>query len=75
MIYGHPEYYPRFGFKNAAEYKVTTSDGKNFDAFMICELYNGSLNGITGCGNESPEFYNINAEEVKIFDKKFPQKL
>ena len=74
MIYGHPEYYPRFGFKNAGEYKVTTPDGKNFDAFMICELYNDSLNGITGCGHESPVFYSINAEEVKEFDKKFPPK-
>ena len=74
MIYGHPEYYPRFGFKNAGEYKVTTSDGKNFDAFMICELYSGSLNGITGCGHESPVFYNINPEDVKLFDKKFPPK-
>ena len=71
LIYGHPEYYPRFGFKNAAEYKITTPDGKNFDAFMVCELYEGSLNGITGKGYQSEIFFNIDTEEVKEFDKRF----
>ena len=74
MIYGHPEYYPKFGFVNAEKYKVTTSDGKNFDAFMICELYEGALKDITGCGYESPIFYDLKAEEVNEFDKIFPYK-
>lgn len=48
FLYGHPEYYPRFGFVNAERYGITTRDGKNFDAFMALELRPGALYGITG---------------------------
>ncbi len=48
FLYGHPEYYPRFGFVNAERYGITTRDGKNFDAFMALELRKGALDGITG---------------------------
>jgi len=64
-FYGHPDYYPRFGFQNAAAFGITTSDGKNFDALMAMELYDGALDGISGvfhedevfvlCGKETPE--------------------
>jgi len=72
IIYGHPEYYPRFGFKNAKDYNITTPEGKNFDAFMICELFEGALNGITGRGYESSIFFDINAQDAEEFDKRFP---
>jgi len=74
MIYGHPQYYPRFGFVNAEKYKITTFEGKNFDYFMILELYKGSLDGISGRGFQSPVFYDLNADEVKEYDKKFAAK-
>ncbi|MCL2185337.1 MAG: N-acetyltransferase [Treponema sp.] len=74
MIYGHPEYYPRFGFKDAKEFNITTHDGKNFDAFMICELYKDALAGISGKGYISPVYYDLNADDVKEFDKKFSPK-
>ncbi|MEA4868727.1 hypothetical protein SDC9_89206 [bioreactor metagenome] len=48
FLYGHPGYYPRFGFVNAERYGITTRDGKNFDAFMALELRPGALYGITG---------------------------
>lgn len=48
FLYGHPEYYPRFGFVNAERYRITTRDGKNFDAFMALELRSGALSGTTG---------------------------
>src|SRR5690349_3682644 len=37
-IWGNPAYYHRFGFVNAERFGITTSDGSNFDAFMILEL-------------------------------------
>ena len=48
LIYGHPEYYQRFGFVNAEKYNITTHDGKNFDAFMALELRDGALDNIAG---------------------------
>ncbi|MFA7180701.1 MAG: N-acetyltransferase [Bacteroidales bacterium] len=57
FLYGHPEYYPRFGFVNAERYGITTRDGKNFDAFMALELSPGALSGITGRFVEDDAFH------------------
>ena len=75
MIFGHPEYYPRFGFENAEKYGITTSEGKNFDAFMVCELYKDSLKGISGRGYKSSLFNDIDENELREFDKKFQNKI
>jgi predicted N-acetyltransferase YhbS/uncharacterized protein YdhG (YjbR/CyaY superfamily) len=48
LIYGHESYYPRFGFKPASEFGITTEDGKNFPAFMALPLYDGALDGVSG---------------------------
>jgi predicted N-acetyltransferase YhbS/uncharacterized protein YdhG (YjbR/CyaY superfamily) len=48
LIFGHESYYPRFGFKPASEYVITTADGKNFPAFMALPLYDGALDGVNG---------------------------
>ncbi len=48
LFYGHPNYYPRFGFVTADKFKITTHDGKNFDAFMAMELKLGYLKGVEG---------------------------
>ena len=48
LIFGHESYYPRFGFKPASEFGITTADGKNFPAFMALPLYDGALDGIRG---------------------------
>ena len=71
VIYGNPAYYYRFGFKNAENFAITTSDGSNFEAFMAAELYAGALNGITGKFYEDSVF-NIDEEELEEFEKKFP---
>jgi predicted N-acetyltransferase YhbS len=39
LIFGHQDYYSRFGFKPASEYGITTAEGKNFPAFMALPLY------------------------------------
>lgn len=48
IIYGHPNYYPRFGFKDARIYDITTETGDNFEAFMVLELHQGALASIKG---------------------------
>ena len=48
LIFGHENYYPRFGFKPASEFGITTADGKNFPAFMALPLYDGALDGVHG---------------------------
>ena len=48
LIFGHEDYYPRFGFEDASKYGVTTADGQNFPAFMALPLYDGALAGVHG---------------------------
>lgn len=71
VIFGHPSYYPRFGFKNAAYYGITTWDGQNMDAFMAAELYPGSLQSIHGRFFLPPVYQNLPASKVAHFDKGF----
>lgn len=73
VIYGHPDYYPRFGFANAKQYGLTTPDGKNFDAFMALALYDGALFGIGGRFYED-ETFHVSREEAALFDKGFAPK-
>lgn len=54
VIFGDPAYYARFGFKNAAEYGIQTSEGENLDPFMALELSSGSL--LAGRFIEHPAF-------------------
>jgi predicted N-acetyltransferase YhbS len=71
IFFGHPTYYPRFGFKEAKEYKITTSRGDNFPAFMAMELIYGDLDGVEGSFHESPLFEVDNVKACE-FDRLFP---
>ena len=73
LFFGHPDYYPRFGFTPAERYHITTSEGKNFDAFMAMPLYDGALDGISGRYYEDAAF-ELDAEEAAEFDRGFPHK-
>ncbi|QZY56445.1 GNAT family N-acetyltransferase [Crassaminicella profunda] len=73
VIFGNPNYYHRFGFDNAKKYKIKTSWGDNFEDFMVLELYEGSLEGISGKFYEDSVF-EINKDELIIFEKQFPYK-
>ena len=73
VIYGNPDYYNRFGFVDAKNFKITTSDGLNFDAFMALELYKGSLKGIEGKFIEDSGFKS-DSKELEEFEKNFPFK-
>lgn len=72
VIYGEPDYYPRFGFKTCDHFGITTPEGKNFDAFMGIELKPGSLQGIQGKFYEAEVFQNLPAQEVDAFNQQFP---
>ena len=71
VIFGNPGYYHRFGYKNASAYKITTSDGDNFDAFMALELYKESLKGVEGRFYPDPVFI-VDEKELNNFEKEFP---
>lgn len=72
IIFGEPEYYPRFGFQTCDHYGITTPDGKNFDAFMAYELQPGALEAIQGKFYESNVFENLPTEEADKLSEKFP---
>lgn len=59
IIFGNPDYYKHFGFKNAKEYKIATIEGENLEPFMSLELEKGSLSGIVG------KFYMIQYSKLK----------
>lgn len=73
VIFGSPAYYHRFGFVNAERYRITTSGGENFEAFMVLELFEGALKGITGKFQEDPVF-QVSKAELEGFDNKFRYK-
>ena len=73
LLFGDPEYYRRFGFESAKKYDITTSQGKNPDAFMVLELQDNSLVGIQGKFVEDPSF-EVKNKEVELFEKEFPDK-
>jgi hypothetical protein len=62
------------GFRRAAEFGITTADGKNFDPFMVYPLYEGALDGIHGRYVNDPVYDNLPPEDVAEFEKKFPPK-
>ena len=73
IIYGHPDYYPKFGFRRASRYDIVSADGSSRDALMAMELYDGALDGITGRYIED-EVYEVDPEELAEFEKGFPYK-
>lgn len=73
VIFGEPDYYPLIGFKTCDNFKITTAEGKNFNAFLGIELAEGSMKDIRGKFYESDVFVNLPKEEVEEYNKKFPQ--
>jgi predicted N-acetyltransferase YhbS len=70
IIFGNPDYYKRFGFINAKNYNIKTSTGENFDPFMVLELTDGALNGISGKFYEDKVF-EIEDKELEVFEREF----
>jgi len=73
ILFGHPDYYHRFGFVNAQNYGITTKEGMNFEPFMVLELYPNALAAVRGKFFEDKAF-EIKEEELHEFEKFFPKK-
>ena len=73
IFYGHPDYYPRFGFNRASAFGITSENGKSFDALMAMPLYDGALDGVSG-RYVYDAVYDTDPKEVEEFDKTFPPK-
>lgn len=73
ILFGNPDYYHRFGFRNAKEFEITTKDYQNFEPFMALELFENSLIDVGGRFIED-ESFNINEDELNEFEKQFPYK-
>lgn len=71
ILFGRPEYYHRFGFRNAKAFGITTKEGQNFEPFMALELQKDGLSEVKGRFFEDPSF-EPPAEELEEFEKKFP---
>lgn len=49
ILLGHPEYYPRFGYKPASTWGIKTHfELPSDDVFMAVELLDGALSGVSG---------------------------
>ncbi len=73
ILFGNPEYYHRFGFRNAQEYNITTKDGLNFEPFMALEVQEKGLTNVNGKFFED-ESFSIDEAELFEFEKQFPFK-
>ena len=56
VVVGHPEYYPRFGFRPADTWGLTYVDPVPREVFMATELEPGALAGCAGIVRFRPEF-------------------
>jgi putative acetyltransferase len=56
VVAGHPEFYPRFGFKPTRPFGFTCKWDVPDDAFMILVLNDTRMAGVTGRAVYRPEF-------------------
>ena len=68
IFYGHPTYYPRFGFKEAGSFGIKTAKGRTHPALMAMERHYGDLDDVEGRFIESPLFH-IDGEKALEYDK------
>lgn len=73
IIFGHPNYYKRFGFSPANSFGITLPDGSSFEAFMALELVEGYF-AKGGIAHLSPA-YDINEDDFKAWHKGFMERL
>jgi len=72
LFFGHPDYYPRFGFTTSDKFGITDKNGNNYPAFMAMELKPGYLANASGKFIESDIFNDdLNREAAIKYDKQF----
>jgi len=73
VVYGHPDYYPRFGFVRGSVVGITAPGGMTFDALMALELVDGGLDGVRGEFHMDPAIH-LDSADAEAFDATFPEK-
>ncbi len=73
LIYGDPGYYSKFGFVEAENYDIRTSDNMYAVPLQALELYLGALSDCAGCFFEG-SVYEIDEKAAEEFDSTFPKK-
>lgn len=56
VVLGHPEYYPKFGFKKASEWNIKAPFEVPEEVFMVMELTENALEGVKGVVQYSSAF-------------------
>jgi predicted N-acetyltransferase YhbS len=59
IVLGHPEYYPRFGFRPASNWKISAPFDVPDEAFMALELTINALKNIQGIVQYPDEFNEV----------------
>jgi len=59
IVLGHPDYYPRFGFRPATLYGIRWEHDAPDEAFMVVELREGTLDGVRGVARYHPAFEGV----------------
>jgi putative acetyltransferase len=56
VVVGHPEFYPRFGFRRGSSYGLRSEFDVRDEVFMVAELTSAALAGRAGLVRYLPEF-------------------
>ncbi|WP_216824896.1 GNAT family N-acetyltransferase [Bacillus sp. V59.32b] len=59
VVFGHPTFYPKFGFIPSIEKGIESPFPVPNEVFMVCELKNGSLKDIKGKVGYPPAFESV----------------
>ena len=71
VIFGEPDYYPRYGFQTCDKFGITTRDGKNYDSFLGIELVEGGLSEFGGSFHVPAVYGDLSEKETEQFTKQF----
>jgi putative acetyltransferase len=61
VVVGHPEFYPRFGFRPGRVFGLRSEFDVPDEVFMVAELTPGALGGVGGLVRYLPEFGGTNS--------------
>lgn len=73
LIGGYPYHYAIYGFKGTKTYNITMPDGRFYKGIMALPLFEGALDNVAGTLFFS-DVFEVDAEELEIFDKNFSSK-
>ena len=59
IVVGHPEFYPRFGFKPARTRGITCEWNLPAEVFMVMVLDEGEMQGVSGVAKYRSEFSSV----------------